>query len=747
MMIVPIAFAPSMPHLSRIATLDGASPNGRGAAAIRESDSPTDLTVSDPMVNHTRSSSYGSEPSSTNSVTGCSQWNRRRPARKRASRPKVRTGCINCKQRHLKCDEKKPCCSRCEYQGILCQGYATTKVPIGDPCLPRRLQRPLLPRPGSLLTTNTVPTTLPAASVHIETKGHPNAIDRMAIGPFCFLQRSPPRIPSLNNQDAQYLDFFSTEVAVHLSPHYPSRFWSGISLCEISSNECILHAVLAIAACSRAVEEAGKDICAHKGAKASSTPALDARRSLWLHARGNRHNRAALAHYSKAIQVLRSNLSMHTNARTAMMATLLFIAFENMQGNYHAAGSLIRSGLKVLGGTSLGETTERDVSFKATLKTENHGPCPMSTSVSKPPVTGPVSPLSSYPSRCPPSQRRAPTSLSSLRLPSGFQDDEMAEMAQMYARHSITRLFLPFPHCRSAYHMLTGTRVSLGKISRQRIGMGFATMREAQTMWDFYLPSLATFVQKCAWHNLNVAYEFDFRAARREQSDHQAWLRSFGAAFQSLDTTLCINQREKAFQPAEKQAWCTSGLALPSLQHTVATIFTRCCLDPSELMYDAHVDQFRDIISKCRDLAPSLAKDSRSYCGMACPKDPEVPRGRQGLFFVNDAGILPILGFVACKCRDWAVRQQALCLIERFDWREGGWDSISLSKGVQALLDLEKKGMQSGGGTVSASARFAWTNVSSDSTKGTLNLEFTRLLPGADGEYAKTELQLQLDCL
>jgi hypothetical protein len=30
--------------------------------------------------------------------------------RKRASKPKVRTGCISCKLRHVKCDERKPAC-------------------------------------------------------------------------------------------------------------------------------------------------------------------------------------------------------------------------------------------------------------------------------------------------------------------------------------------------------------------------------------------------------------------------------------------------------------------------------------------------------------------------------------------------------------------------------------------------------------------------------------------------------------
>jgi hypothetical protein len=47
--------------------------------------------------------------------------------RKRASKPKVRTGCISCKRRHVKCDEGKPTCVRCDDLGIPCEGYMPPK--------------------------------------------------------------------------------------------------------------------------------------------------------------------------------------------------------------------------------------------------------------------------------------------------------------------------------------------------------------------------------------------------------------------------------------------------------------------------------------------------------------------------------------------------------------------------------------------------------------------------------------------
>ncbi|RAL65369.1 hypothetical protein DID88_000937 [Monilinia fructigena] len=48
--------------------------------------------------------------------------------RKRASKPKVRSGCVTCKFRRLKCDEGKPACFRCSNSGIRCRGGYITQA-------------------------------------------------------------------------------------------------------------------------------------------------------------------------------------------------------------------------------------------------------------------------------------------------------------------------------------------------------------------------------------------------------------------------------------------------------------------------------------------------------------------------------------------------------------------------------------------------------------------------------------------
>lgn len=113
------------------------------------------------------------------------------------------------------------------------------------------------------------------------------------------------------------------------------------------------------------------------------------------------------------------------------------------------------------------------------------------------------------------------------------------------------------------------------------------------------------------------------------------------------------------------------------------------------------------------------------------------------LWFTDDVGVLPILGFVACKCRDWAVRQDALSLLERCDWREGSWDGASLWSAARALVDLETQGMVGVGGFVPASARFAWTDSHGSGADRSMQLQLTRLLPGVDGEYERKAVQVR----
>ncbi|TGO84214.1 hypothetical protein BPOR_0534g00030 [Botrytis porri] len=85
-----------------------------------------------------------------------------RVRRSRASKPKVKTGCLTCKSRRVKCDEAKPGCMRCVRFGHKCEGYAylhrsSVKPTVGTSIAPRTL----IPRTGYLpISPATSPTSV-----------------------------------------------------------------------------------------------------------------------------------------------------------------------------------------------------------------------------------------------------------------------------------------------------------------------------------------------------------------------------------------------------------------------------------------------------------------------------------------------------------------------------------------------------------------------------------------------------------
>ena len=61
---------------------------------------------------------------------------------------KVRTGCLTCRKRRVKCDEKKPRCDRCLKADQTCEGYGDTGEESLEPCPRNAESTTLLPRPN-----------------------------------------------------------------------------------------------------------------------------------------------------------------------------------------------------------------------------------------------------------------------------------------------------------------------------------------------------------------------------------------------------------------------------------------------------------------------------------------------------------------------------------------------------------------------------------------------------------------------
>ncbi|CAJ2510359.1 Uu.00g050620.m01.CDS01 [Anthostomella pinea] len=644
-------------------------------------------------------SADSSERSYTNSLRSTDS----RPARKRASKPKVRTGCINCKRRHVKCDEGEPSCAQCERLGIPCEGYAPPKVKRSMV----RSERPLLPKLAS--------SSQPPTRTH--TRSLQPASSNTSILPM------PSFGFELVDEDGWYFALFRDQVAHELSPYSPSNFWSQTSLRDSMVNKCIHHSILSIGAYARAVVELKEEY--------PWNPNMS--RPWWPPSVLNRHHQAALVHHAKALSFLRSDIEMYgIDGRTTMAATLLFIVFENMQGNYHSSGNLIRSGIKVLTnirGTSSGP--------ESTLRHQRNRYL----------VTAP---------------------------------DEVDEMADMFARHSISSAYMPFAHGKCAYHLLFTEDDEFDGDDDDEdddLPEPFAfnvpqNWEEARRNWDYLLPLLANFHTRSAWHHMNPDYDFDEAAARRQQAMYLAQLQDFGEAldsqalhFSSTSTNTCDWGRETEIETTRQ----CQGLELLRLHHLLAVVFISCCLDATEVAYDDFLPQFDDAIDRSRRIinarlssSSSSSSSTSSTGGGRCSSSSRPATTTTTTGFTNEVGLLLLLAFVGAKCRARRVRAEALDLISRVDWREGAWDGTSLGSALAGLVRLEGQGqgqqihhadvvdcrqqeaarqlgiMDVNVVDVPPEARFTLTNMFWDFDKRCMSVEYTKCLPNdGTGEFER----------
>ncbi|KAI1333662.1 hypothetical protein F5Y15DRAFT_338218 [Xylariaceae sp. FL0016] len=114
-------------------------------------------------------------------------------------------------------------------------------------------------------------------------------------------------------------------------------------------------------------------------------------------------------------------------------------------------------------------------------------------------------------------------------------------------------------------------------------------------------------------------------------------------------------------------------------------IFLNCFPDRSDLSYDHHVEDFREVVGLCK---------------MIIPKQPHTY-----LRVTLDVDLFPIISFTVTKCRDAATRQLALRVFAQLTHRQAMWNNDGLFKALRVLVDLEHKG-RDGTGFIPPSSRY-----------------------------------------
>ncbi|KAK7996174.1 hypothetical protein PG991_015641 [Apiospora marii] len=214
--------------------------------------------------------------------------------RKRASKPKVRTGCDTCKKvgpdhdvfRRVKCDEQKPKCVRCEKLNHKCTYAANSEAKS-----PKESSSPDSCRSSPAREVGTL-----------------------------FYQ---PRCYNLNSQEGLYFELYQNKVAKRLA--YPELWYRSV-LRESVRDKTVRHGVIAIGA----LAQAGLEHAARPSTR--QVP----RRTLSKELMRSTHYREAIQNYTQALSTFRNRMELEggsTPPRTVIIATLLFLIFEQMQGN------------------------------------------------------------------------------------------------------------------------------------------------------------------------------------------------------------------------------------------------------------------------------------------------------------------------------------------------------------------------------------------------------------------------------
>ncbi|KAJ5182498.1 hypothetical protein N7492_000114 [Penicillium capsulatum] len=156
-----------------------------------------------------------------------------------AKKRRSRTGCLTCRARRVKCDERKPACERCNSANIECAGYAEK----------RRL---LVRRTGHISTPMTTATSLsdPGHEVDVAAQQHvlPGELPLIALPN----NPTPSQLPHTRARDVLAFHQFLFRTMPILFPPESLSFWQDYVCQEAWEVEYVFEAIVALGSMHRA---------------------------------------------------------------------------------------------------------------------------------------------------------------------------------------------------------------------------------------------------------------------------------------------------------------------------------------------------------------------------------------------------------------------------------------------------------------------------------------------------------------
>ncbi|KAG9235482.1 hypothetical protein BJ875DRAFT_270756 [Amylocarpus encephaloides] len=222
--------------------------------------------------------------------------------------PKVKSGCITCKERRVKCGEEKPECLRCIRFGTDCGGYPPRRPKIS------RSKASLQPKAFSgFLYEDIEQLKLPRKS-------------SVAI-----IKAEPSTNVFRNDGESRYFDVFSRKTAFEILPIFAAGSFRRIMLQASQSDPSIRHAIVALGALD----------------KTSQLVSTNNEEAIKVNLR--HHHESALNQYALALKHMREGADAATpDLRKALLHCLVTLCFEAWNGNQSLAMAQIQTGFKLI---------------------------------------------------------------------------------------------------------------------------------------------------------------------------------------------------------------------------------------------------------------------------------------------------------------------------------------------------------------------------------------------------------------
>ncbi|KAI0840393.1 hypothetical protein F5Y06DRAFT_239335 [Hypoxylon sp. FL0890] len=243
----------------------------------------------------------------------------------RARRPKVRSGCVTCKSRRIKCDEERPVCRRCQKSWLPC-GYNSSETNQ----IPHQIQK-------DIVTTFQAETGEGAS---------PRLLPRV-------------RVSDFGEPETLYFDLFRNTIVANLCLNGYTNLWSRTILRESFRDECVRDCVLGIGALRRAMmdERQAKPL--------GRPPPLWTVPTIAVSSSYTKYQRDAIQYYTKSISKFRERMAREgssTPTRTILIVSILFVMFEAMQGDTDSVDRIMFFARHALKDSLSSLGTERQVS-------------------------------------------------------------------------------------------------------------------------------------------------------------------------------------------------------------------------------------------------------------------------------------------------------------------------------------------------------------------------------------------------